>query len=46
MKRSKVIGLTVALVVVALLGTAIVSADSGNQDVKARLSESQEVLPR
>ena len=45
MKRSTVIGLTVALVAVALLGTAIVSADSGKQDVKARLSGYQEVPP-
>ncbi len=42
MKRSLVIGLTAATMV-ALLGTAIVSADSGRRDMKARLSGFQEV---
>ncbi len=42
MKRSLVIGLTAATMV-ALLGTAIVSADSGRRDMKARLTGFQEV---
>ena len=42
MRRSLIIGLTAA-VMVALLGTAMVSADSGRRDMKARLSGFQEV---
>jgi hypothetical protein len=42
MKRSLMIGLTAASMV-AVLGTAMVSADSGRRDVKARLSGFQEV---
>jgi hypothetical protein len=42
MRRSMAIGLTAA-VTVALLGAAIVSADSGRRDMKARLSGFQEV---
>lgn len=42
MRRSVVIGLTAAAMV-ALLGTAMVSADSGRRDMKARLSGFQEV---
>lgn len=42
MKRSLIIGLTAASMV-ALLGTAMVSADSGSRDMKARLSGFQEV---
>ena len=42
MRRSLVIGLTAAAMV-ALVGTAMVSADSGRRDMKARLSGFQEV---
>jgi len=42
MRRSLTIGLTAA-VMVALLGAAMVSADSGRRDMKARLSGFQEV---
>jgi hypothetical protein len=42
MRRSLVIGLTAAALV-ALVGTAMVSADSGRRDMKARLSGFQEV---
>jgi hypothetical protein len=42
MRRSMAIGLTAA-VTVALLGAAIVSADGGRRDMKARLSGFQEV---
>jgi len=42
MKRSVAIGLTSA-VMLALVGTAMVSADSNRQDMKARLSGFQEV---
>jgi hypothetical protein len=42
MKRSVVIGLASA-VMLALVGTAMVSADSNRQDMKARLSGFQEV---
>ena len=42
MRRSLIIGLTAAAMV-ALLGTAMVSADSGRRDMKARLSGFQEV---
>jgi len=42
MRRSLVIGLTAASLV-ALVGTAMVSADSGRRDMQARLSGFQEV---
>jgi len=42
MRRSLIIGLTAASMV-AVLGTAMVSADSGRRDMKARLSGFQEV---